>query len=111
MSHAKSTSNLEKSNAPTYKLHGQARRTASLDNLKTPEEEAAVDGRSLIHQTLQRELDIVDGLQSTTDVIDKILDMMSDLMKRMSDVQALTIEKPKNTGGCGLYCSNNSFEL
>ena len=114
MSHAKSTSNLEKSNAPTYKLHGQARRTASLDNLKTPEEEAAVDRRSLIHQTLQRELDIVDGLQSTADVIDKILDMMSDLMKRMRNIEALTIEKPQppvSKGGCGLYCSNNSFEL
>ena len=82
-----------------------------MDDVRTPEEEGAVDGRSLIQQKLQRELDMVDGLQSTADVIDKILDMMSDLMKRMRHLEALTMDKPKNTGGCGLYCANNSFEL
>jgi hypothetical protein len=82
-----------------------------MDDLRTPEEEAATDGRSLIHQKLQRELDIVDGLQSTADVIDKILDMMSDLMKRMRHLEALAEEKPKSLGGCGLYCTNNSFKL
>ena len=82
-----------------------------MDDLRTPEEKAAKDGRSLLQNSLQRELDMVDGLQSTADVIDKILEMMCDLMIRMRHIESLTSEKPKSNGGCGLYCANNTVEL
>ncbi len=56
-----------------------------------------------------RQTDLVDGLQSTADNLDKVLAIMSDLLIRVRQLEG--VEEPSSGGGCGLNCANNSFTL
>ena len=60
-----------------------------------------------------RQTDLVDGLQSTADNLDKVLAIMSDLLIRVRQLEGVMLEedKPSSGGGCGLNCANNSFTL
>ena len=82
--------------------------------LKSPEEEAVADSRNL-QGAAKREVDMIDGLKSNADVIDKILDMISELMYRLRQVEEAQdkseVDKKSSGGGCGLNCANNSFTL
>ena len=59
-------------------------------------------------------MDIIDGMQSNADVMDKIIDMIQELMFRMRQVEAMCdapLLPSKRGGGCGLNCANNSMTL
>ena len=58
-----------------------------------------------------RQTDLVDGLQSTADNMDKVLAIMSDLLIRVRQLEGVLLEEPSSGGGCGLNCANNSFTL
>ena len=83
--------------------------------LKSPEEEAVSDSRNMLEGAFKREVDMIDGLKSNADVIGKILDMISELMYRLRQVEEAQdkaeVEKTSSGGGCGLNCANNSFTL
>ena len=121
MSNSRSSSNIKELTTSTDKLHRSHSETFDESVLKSdealsPEELAAIDGRSLLHQKDQRDLDLIDGMQSTADVIDKILDMISELMMRMRQLESLYSTSPpskKSRGGCKLNCvaNNASYTL
>ena len=83
--------------------------------LKSLEQEAASTKHNLLADSTQRELDVIDGLKSNADVMDKIIDMISQLMYRVRQLEEVQdkaeMEKTKTGGGCGLNCANNSFTL
>ena len=47
-------------------------------DINTDEHAAALDERSLLHQTQGREMDLIDSLQGTADVLNKIIDLLGD---------------------------------
>ena len=116
MSDSRSSSHPKEHTTSTNKLHRLNSETVDESLLTreeelSPEQQAAMDGRSLLHQKDQRDLDLLDGMQSTADVIDKMLDMISELMYRMWQLEGLYHNSPppsKRGGGCGLNCANNS---
>ena len=115
MSNPRPTPHVEKPSTTTNKLHrsySEPTIKSTLDE-ETPEEEAVLASGNLLRQKTLRELDLIDGMQSTADVLDKILDMIQELMIRMRQVEALTDnpQETKRNGGCGMNCANNSFTL
>ena len=117
MSDPRSSSHFEEPTTSTNKLHRSDSETPDESLLTreteelSPEQHAAMDGRSLLHQKDQRDLDLLDGMQSNADVIDKMLDMIGELMFRIRQLEGLYHSSPppsKRGGGCGLNCANNS---
>jgi hypothetical protein len=55
---------------------------------------------------------MLDGMNSTADVIEKILDLLYALGQRVRLLEAIQVEKPtKPRVGFGLNCANNSCTL
>ena len=80
--------------------------------MKSPEEIAALDGRSLLQQTRARQTDMIDGLQTTGDLLNKVIDMLSDLQLRVRYLEERhQTPPPTKRLGCGLSCHHNTLKL
>ena len=101
MSYTKPTADDEKSGRTTDQLDG---RTGEASTEPTPLEMPGAKNR---------EDEIIDGLQSTPDVIENLISMVGELMYRMRQVEAVTeiSSTSKASGGCGLNCANNSLNM
>jgi hypothetical protein len=81
----------------------------------SPEQEAGMAGNNLLQQSTQRKLDVIDCLEIEADIIDKILEMLQEVMFRLRDVEAVCLDgtpaKSNDRGYCGLNCANNTFAL
>ena len=101
MSDPRPTPHTEKSTVTTDKLHRQDSETSAESSLE-------------MTSPKKRESDMLDGMQSTADAIDKLLLLVHDLMFRMRQVEASTeayAESKRSSGGCGLNCANNSLNM
>lgn len=60
------------------------------------------------------EVDVVDGLQKTSDNVDKLSAVISDLLERVRNLEGTLrdiSEVQRRGSGCGLTCANNSFTM
>ena len=82
--------------------------------IKTPEEEAALDGKSLLHQKQGREMDLIDGLQTTSDLVYKLLDMICELQLRVRQLEEKCQTPPPRRSkrfNCAMICKDNVLKL
>ena len=111
----------------------EVKKEESMEVEMSPEEIAAYTDVSnlLVTGKMKRELDMIDGLQNTAEVIDKVLSMMGEIMEKvvaledssigstalkdlMERVRALEDRCQSPTpskNGCNWNCNKNSFSI
>lgn len=141
MSHQGPTPHCQKVFSGALQLNGQNSKTLveekreeeEMDFEMSPEEVVVKTDVSnlLVRGKVKRELDMIDGLQSTAEVIDKILMIMGELMDKVVALEENDIGRralkdllermraledrsqsptPAKTG-CSWYCNKNSFSI